>query len=243
MRDMIPDILKYIHSHMYDEITIEEISEHFGYSKFHFSREFKKSTGFSAADYLSSLKIESAKKEFLEHKRSITDSSFDAGFSSLGTFSTTFTKKTGMSPPEYKDQVETLYDLTEHCRSGKDEIGNRIDKKHSSNDNRLKVTIHYSENDRSGITFIGLFNSAIPNHKPVTGIALITRTSHEFFNIPDGKYYVLACSIEKSFNPLHYFILDNCLRGRGKDVLHFPDDSNQKIDIYLRGPIPEIHLF
>ena len=62
------------------ELTIEGIAQHFGYSKYHFSREFKRLTGFSAADYLSSLKIELTIQELLQKEDSITSIGFNAGY-------------------------------------------------------------------------------------------------------------------------------------------------------------------
>lgn len=239
MKDTIPNILTYMKEHVFDEVTIEEIAAHFGYSKFHFSRAFKKLTGFSAADYLSSLKIEHAKQELLQNKHSITDSSFDSGFSSLGTFSTTFTKKTGMSPREYKNQVESLYHLAKAYDDQENYAAYYAEKKQSEDNSQLSVSIHYPDDYKSGITFVGLFNSSIPNHKPVVGTALITQSSHTFMNIPDGQYYLLACSIEKTLNPLRYFILDDCLRGKADYPLRFPEDSTKQIDVYLREPLPE----
>src|SRR5690606_14840813 len=111
MREQIPAILRHMQNNVTREITVEQIAAHFGYSKYHFSREFKRWTGFSAADYLSSLKIEHAKQALLRDAQSVTHSGFDAGFASLGTFSVTFKQKTGLSPREYKQQVEALFSL------------------------------------------------------------------------------------------------------------------------------------
>ncbi|AYW47846.1 AraC family transcriptional regulator [Tetragenococcus osmophilus] len=238
MKETMTAILIYMKKHAPDEITIEEISAHFGYSKYHFSREFKKLTGFSAADYLSSIKIEQAKQDFLKKQHSITDSSFDAGFSSLGTFSTTFTKKTGLSPREYKNQVESLYHLTKNYddTTSTSYYAEEIQK---GDTYQLSVTIHYPKSYQASITFVGLFNSSIPNHKPVVGTALQKKIQHTFTHIPKGKYYLLACSIEKTLNPLRYFVLDDCLRGKVDYPLLFPKDSAKEIDIYLREPLPE----
>lgn len=240
MRHMIIDILTYIKEHLSDEMTIEEVATHFGYSKYHFSREFKKHTGFSASDYLSSLKIEQAKQELLKKDHSITESSFDVGYSSLGTFSTTFTKKTGLSPREYKVQVESLYGLTKeyeqltpsdlHYASGKQPL---------EDTNQLTVHLHYPEEKNPAITFVGLFNRPIPNHKPIVGTALTTQSTHTFTHIPDGTYYLLACTIEKTKNPLKYFVLNDSLRGKVENPLSFPNDSLKEVALTLREPLPE----
>jgi len=238
MKDTMTAILMYMQKHVPDEITIEEIDSHCGYSKYHFSREFKKFTGLSAADYLSTIKIEQAKQDFLKKQRSITDSSFDAGFSSLGTFSTMFAKKTGLSPREYKNQVESLYHLAKNYDDTMS-TSYYAEKIQEEDTYQLSVTIHYPKNYQASITFVGLFNSAIPNHKPIVGTALRKKTQHTFTHIPKGKYYLLACSIEKKLSPLRYFVLDDCLRGKADHLLQFPKDSAKEIDIYLREALPE----
>lgn len=65
------------------------------------------------------------------------------------------------------------------------------------------------------------------------------KVQHTFTHVPKGKYYLLACSIEKTFNPLRYFVLDDCLRGKADYPLQFPKDSSKEIDIYLREALPE----
>lgn len=240
MKDSIPRILSYMKVSLTEESTIEEVAQHFGYSKFHFSREFKRHTGFSAADYLSSLKIERAKQELLRDDHSITEAGFDAGYSSIGTFSTTFTKKTGLSPREYKRQVENLFDLTkEYEKTSPEDLQYNSAFEPKSTVNNCSISINYPEGYQPGITFVGLFFSPIPNHKPVVGTALTRKTNYQFKNIPDGSYYILACSIEKAFNPLRYFVLDDCLRGRKKEKIHFPTDSNKEFIVSLREALPE----
>lgn len=115
MKETMTAILMYMQKHVSDEITIEDIAVHFGYSKYHFSREFKKFTGFSAADYLSSIKIEQAKQDFL--KKSNVRSQIPVltlAFLVLEHFLQCLPKKTGLSPREYKNQVESLYDLAKN---------------------------------------------------------------------------------------------------------------------------------
>lgn len=239
MKDTIPQILSYMKASLTEELTIEDVAHHFGYSKFHFSREFKRHTGFSAADYLSSLKIERAKQELLRGEHSITDAGFDAGYSSIGTFSTTFTKKTGLSPRDYKQQVENLFDVTKKYERTSSDLQYSSSGVLKSSVNNCHVSIEYPKGYNPGITFVGLFVSPIPNHKPIVGTALTKDRQYHFKDIPNGSYYILACSIEKTFNPLRYFVLDDCLRGSKKEKIHFPSDSNKHFAVSLREPLPE----
>ncbi len=238
MKDRIPEILVYMQESVTQDITVEETANRFGYSKYHFSREFKRLTGFSAADYMSSLKVELAKQALLRNEQSVTNSGFDAGYSSVGTFSTTFTKKTGLSPREYKQQVEALYSVAKKCEETPTTV---VGHKHplASETSRCFISVHYPEGYQAGITFVGLFKSPIPNHRPVAGVALTKKNTHLFEHIPNGTFYLLACFIERTFNPLRYFVLDDCLRGRVQRRIHFPQDHDQTFYIPLRVALPE----
>lgn len=238
MKERIPEILAYMQERVSQDLTVEETANHFGYSKYHFSREFKRLTGFSAADYLSSLKIELAKQALLRNEHSVTNSGFDAGYSSIGTFSTTFTKKTGLSPREYKQQVEALYSVAKKYEETTAVVVGHKDPP-ASDASRCHISVHYPEGYHAGITFVGFFKSPLPNHRPVVGVAFIKKSTYLFEHIPNGSYYLLACSIEKTFNPLRYFVLDDCLRGRVQQQVHFPQDHDQAFNIQLREAIPE----
>ncbi|MFC4598781.1 helix-turn-helix transcriptional regulator [Cohnella hongkongensis] len=239
MKERIPEILAYMQKSATRDITVEETANHFGYSKYHFSREFKRLTGFSAADYLSSLKIEFAKQALLRKEHSVTHSGFDAGYSSVGTFSTTFTRKTGLSPREYKQQVEALYSLAKNCEETPTAVVGHNGDPFPSGTSRCLISVLYPEGYQAGITFVGLFKSPIPNHRPVAGVALAKKNTHLFEHIPNGAYYLLACSIERTINPLRYFVLDDCLRGRVQRRVHFPQDHDQSFTIPLREALPE----
>lgn len=238
MKERIPEILVYMQESVTRDITVEEAANHFGYSKYHFSREFKRLTGFSAADYLSSLKIELAKQALLRNEHSITNSGFDAGYSSIGTFSTTFKMKTGLSPREFKQQVEALYSVAKQYEETPTAIVGHNDPL-ASETSHCHISVHYPEGYQAGITFVGLFKSPIPNHRPVAGVALTRMNTHLFEHIPNGAYYLLACSIERTSNPLRYFVLDDCLRGRLQGLVHFPQHHEQTFYISLREALPE----
>lgn len=240
MKHMIHEIFTYMKNNVTNDLKIENIADHFGYSKYHFSREFKKITGFSAAEYLAALKIEQAKSELLEKKLSIIHSQLNAGYLSTGTFSTTFSKNTGLSPKQYRNQLNFLFEQVKEyekeTNTSPTYYSSEID---SESSNACDIFLEYPEGYRPGITFVGLFEGPIPNHKPVVGKALTGASRCSFQHIPDGKYYLLVCSIEKSRNPLRYFQLEDCLRGRYEEPLNFPASFKHSYSVKLRGPIPE----
>ncbi|WP_086313860.1 hypothetical protein A5821_001403 [Enterococcus sp. 7F3_DIV0205] len=237
MKTKMPEILSFISEEAVNrKMTSEEIAIHFGYDKHHFSRKFKEINGFSVVEFLSSLKVEKAIVEFDEEKR-IIDLQEHSGFESSGSFTNTFKKYTGSSPRAYKTEMSDIfYDIKNFENNEKDKsIAHFEEKNHSF----CTVTIEVPDGFETGIIFIGLFRTLIPNHMPLSGLATKHLIGNKLKNIPSGDYYLLACAISRSNNVLSYFNLSNSLRGKEDERLSFPNCSGNHYTIMLREPIPE----
>jgi AraC-like DNA-binding protein len=66
----------------------------------HFSRKFRAAYGETPYAYLMTRRIERA-KAYLRQGRSVTDTCFAVGCTSLGSFSSRFTEVVGMTPSQY----------------------------------------------------------------------------------------------------------------------------------------------
>jgi AraC family transcriptional regulator len=73
-----------------------------GYSRTHFLRTFRASTGYSPHRWLMRLRIEEAKSRLQKKSNSLIDIALDCGFSSHGHFSSTFRRIVGVTPREYR---------------------------------------------------------------------------------------------------------------------------------------------
>ena len=83
-------------------VSNTELSNLIKMDKYSFIRNFKVQTGKTPYEYLLGLKVEKAKKMLKGSNGSITEISMMCGFSSHSHFTTTFKKKTGVSPTEYR---------------------------------------------------------------------------------------------------------------------------------------------
>ncbi len=95
-------VLNYINEYYAEDLTLEMVAEHSGFSKFHFSRLFKKYTNTTFYDYLIYKRLQAAEQLLAEADLSITDIALRTGFSSISTFNRTFKRKKNCTPREYR---------------------------------------------------------------------------------------------------------------------------------------------
>jgi len=91
----------FIDSNYAERIDAAEIADEACYSKFHFIRTFKSIYGRTPHQYLTHVRIERA-KELLEQELSVTEACFAVGFDSLGSFTSLFKRRAGVTPSEYQ---------------------------------------------------------------------------------------------------------------------------------------------
>ena len=89
------------------KVTLQEIADYVGYSKFYTSTMFHKIYGITIQQYIVNLRIEYAKKLINKTDLSITEIALECGFSSSSNFYSQFTKLIGVSPLQYKKQMKS----------------------------------------------------------------------------------------------------------------------------------------
>lgn len=95
---------EYLAAHYREHITLESVSEHFGFNPTYFSRIFAKKTGRNFNVYLSSLRLDHATHLLETTTSSIPDISEESGFSSSRAFIEMFKKVNELTPKQYRDQ-------------------------------------------------------------------------------------------------------------------------------------------
>lgn len=84
------------------EMSIENIANQVGISRYYMTHLFKKHTGISICEYRSELKITRAKQMLLKDDLKITDIAYSCGFSSASYFTKRFVQSEGITPNEYR---------------------------------------------------------------------------------------------------------------------------------------------
>ena len=100
--DKFDSILEYIrHNYTSKDISIKKIADIFFYNEKYLSALFVKKTGVKFTEHLNNLRIEYAKELMKNREMSISDISFECGFTDPFYFSKVFKKITDNSPTEY----------------------------------------------------------------------------------------------------------------------------------------------
>lgn len=96
-------VCNYITDHCTENITVEQLADLAGFSKFHFVRLFKQFTNMSCYQYLTQKRIAYAERLLIEPDLSITEVAMRSGFNSLSTFNRIFKATKNCTPSEYKN--------------------------------------------------------------------------------------------------------------------------------------------
>ncbi|MGG3311726.1 helix-turn-helix domain-containing protein [Paenibacillus sp. 2KB_20] len=98
--------LLYIGQKYKEDISMEQSAEYVNLSPYYFSKLFKLHTGENFIDYVTRLRIEEAKRLIGEHRLSLKEICFEVGYNDPNYFSRVFKKTTGITPSEYRQQIE-----------------------------------------------------------------------------------------------------------------------------------------
>ena len=89
-------------SRYFEPLSVDDLAAAAGLSRAHFSREFRRTFGESPHSYLLTRRLERAAALLRTTDRSVADVCFSVGLSSVGSFTTSFTRNFGRSPTAYR---------------------------------------------------------------------------------------------------------------------------------------------
>ena len=95
-------LIDYIEEHLQEEITLEELAQVAGYSKYHLHRMFTGLIGFSLHAYIKRRRLTEAAKELLFTEKSILDIALDAAYESQQAFTLAFKEVYKMTPQHFR---------------------------------------------------------------------------------------------------------------------------------------------
>lgn len=103
--NVVLDIARYIKLNFNTNITLQSLSNIFGYTPNYLSSQFHKNMGKTIKQFLSDVRLEHAAKTLLTSTDSVTDVCFASGFTSLAHFLRVFKSKYKQSPGSYRKNI------------------------------------------------------------------------------------------------------------------------------------------
>ena len=103
MAEKIAFACTYINDHYSENLTLQQIADLIGFSKYHFERQFKFFTNYSFYKYLTQRRIFMAEQMLISDELSITDIALQCGFSNISTFIRMFKIINGCTPTAFRD--------------------------------------------------------------------------------------------------------------------------------------------
>jgi len=94
-------IRAYIDAHIGEHISLDDMANQAGISRFHFARQFRLSTGVSPMEYLRQMRIERSKSILQSREATIAEVAATLGFSDQSHFTRTFGRLVGVSPGSF----------------------------------------------------------------------------------------------------------------------------------------------
>ena len=100
--EVITAAMGYINTHFREELSLDDVAEFAGFSRYYFSRSFKKQTGYSFKDYLCQKRLQVAMDLLIRSNTPMREVAIESGFGSVATFNRVFREKKGCTPTQYR---------------------------------------------------------------------------------------------------------------------------------------------
>ncbi|MFJ9431952.1 helix-turn-helix transcriptional regulator [Streptomyces sp. NPDC101490] len=177
-----------MHHNFRENLTIDDMAQVAGFSRFHFTREFTHLTGISPRRFLRAIRFEEAKRLLSDSRLNVAEISHTIGYSSVGTFSSCFKACTGITPSAYR-RLHSADGLTAADR------GQDVGDPPAPTPTPLHGHVQAPATDRSGFVFVGLFPGPFPQGHPVRCTVLPRPGAFVLDDVPTGSWHVLARSV------------------------------------------------
>ncbi len=223
----IERVIGYMQNNSADPLDLRQLATVAGISKYHFIRVFTSITGITPMTFLTCLRLEHAKRLFLATGATVTEVCQKVGYSSIGSFSDTFTRLVGMTPSRYRASPAGEDYFTFPESPGK-ERGDRA----------KAGWIHgriLASGDWLGRCCVGIFPTRVIAGRPMAGT---TARADGTFSLPRPacrNYCLVALQIPES--GLRFQTLDSPLIAQ-HEVRGDTELESEPIHLTLREPLP-----
>ncbi|WP_159885198.1 helix-turn-helix transcriptional regulator [Paenibacillus puerhi] len=228
----IDGVISYIHESISEPLLLSRLADFAGYSPYHFTRIFKERVGLPPLYYVSSLRLQKAKDLLLRTNLSIRDISLEIGQQSLGTFTSRFTERVGMTPSQFRHSAQqtdtylTTLKKLDDWRSLQPALHSHA---------RIEGTIE-AEVPFEGFILLGLFAKPIPEGLPLYGTLLSSLGTFCLTGVKPGTYYLMATSVAWGMQAMDVLLPQTTLRTRSREPIRVKPYSpvpHQQVTLHL----------
>lgn len=112
--DQINAIVSRITENLAEPLTATDVAADLGMSESRFSRFFRRATGNTYTDFVNHVRINRACQLLMNSDRYITNICYDVGFNNVANFNRRFLEIKGMTPSEFRRQVDSRFGIKQH---------------------------------------------------------------------------------------------------------------------------------
>ncbi|MDE3723218.1 helix-turn-helix transcriptional regulator [Nocardiopsis sp. N85] len=173
-------------------------------SPFHFSRLFTQEVGISPGRYLGAVRMFEAKRRLVASSMNICDIVHSVGYSSVGTFTSRFTRLVGMSPREYRkpevgrSMVAVSKDFNRMPSpvelAGSPGPASLDGERHTGS---VRGMIELPRAIPDGRLLVGVYDTIVPQNRPVAYrfLPATERVTFTLGNVPGGEWSLMALAM------------------------------------------------
>ena len=180
--------IRAMHTHLQEMLTLEDLASVACLSPSHFNRVFRRLIGIPPVEFLSALRFQAARRLLLTTPLKVTDICFEVGYTGIGSFTSRFTQRVGLSPRLLRQRAHAFEPLpggpTEPCPTPSAGL---------PRNNALLGWISTPATFR-GTIYVGLFPSPIPQGRPVRCTKISSPGWYRLQDVPDGIYHLRAAA-------------------------------------------------
>ncbi|MBG0823463.1 helix-turn-helix transcriptional regulator [Planomonospora sp. ID91781] len=165
-----------------EQLTIDDLARVAMFSKFHFSRIFRRLTGVPPGRFLSAIRLQEAKTLLLSTPLCVADVCTQVGYSAVGTFSTRFKHSVGVAPTRYRrDRGAGMRAPAREDAAAAGAV--------------IRGALLAPPDEPPGLVCVGLFPDPVPEGWPVRSVVVRSSGAYTLDRVPPGSWYLVAHSL------------------------------------------------
>ncbi len=200
VRPAVLQAITSIRDRYFEPMTLAELASEVFVSRFHFSRMFADATGVTPGRFLTAVRLFEAKRLLLTTSLNVSDIVCSVGYSSVGTFTSRFSRAVGMTPTQYREPqvAELLVAISPSLQRLPPlrllRAAGRSCASLQTGTGELALHLDLPRGSARADTLVGLFADAVPQCGPVAfgGMANMSSGELTLHGVPAGQWTAIA---------------------------------------------------